>query len=292
MKANELITSVFKRLGTPLPADVQTILGGSLSAVEVDDDVAKKFNVDYFTKESALQNPDIKNTLRAEVLNGIDAQLEGIVGKYEFDDVTKEEYKKADKTAKRIDFLTDKIKEVSEKKAGSNKVDKDAYTEKIAQYNAEILALKTTHSTELEAERSGRKTDRVNWELDAVYNGLDYANHKDKKLAVIMAKAVMNEKIKEQGLKFDITEKGVKILTKEDTDYFVDNKAVSPSDYITKTLLENGLVKVNEVGNGGQNHNQNKNSNQGQNNQGGNGGGKLSEYQMELNRRKVEAGIA
>jgi len=293
MKANDLINMVFKKLGNPLPADIQTILGGSLSAIDVDDAVASKFNVDYFTKEAALQNPDIKNTLRAEVLNGIDAELDKVSDKFEFDDATKEVLKK-EKTSKRIEVITDKIRELSEKKAGTNKVDKDAYNKELEKYNAEILALRTTHASELEAEKSGRKTDRVNWELDGIYSGLDYSSHKDKKTAIIMAKAVMAEKIKAEGLKFDITENGAKILTKENTDLYVDNKPVSPSDYIKKTLIENDLIKVSDGktppangGNTGNNNNQGSNNN---NNGGGNG--KLSEYQIELNRRKVEAGIA
>lgn len=290
MKANELINSVFKRLGTPLPQDIQTILSGSLSAIDVDAEVEKKFNVDFYTKESALQNPEIKNALRAEVLNGVDAQLELLTGKYEFDDATKDEFKKADKTAKKIEFLTDKIKEISEKKAGSGKVDKDAYTKEVEKYNAEILSLKTLHKTELDEQVTGRKTDRVNWELDSLYNGFEYSVHENKELAIPMAKAVLDMKIKEKGLKFDISDKGVKILTKEETDYYEDNKPVSPKDFMNKVFLENKLIKVNDAGKGNQNQHQN-NGGGGQGNGGNNGGGKLSEYQVALNAAKVDAGL-
>jgi hypothetical protein len=243
MKANELINSVFTKLGNPLPLEVQTKMANAIN-IDVDDAIANKFNTDYFTHESALQNPEIRSKIKAEILNGTDAEIERLMGKFEFDDAAKADVKKVDKTSKRLEALTDKIKELTEAKAGQTKVTKDALSKEIEKLNEQIVNIKTDYENKLQSEKVARKTDKINWELDGLYKGFEYALAAEKNISVTMAKALIEKINADKGLKFDISEQGIKIMTKDNTEYFENNVKVTPEDYIKKNLMDNKLLKV------------------------------------------------
>jgi hypothetical protein len=247
MKANELITSVFTKLGTSLPAEIQTQLSSSsLANIEVAEDVAKKFSAEYFTLESAKANPEIRNAIKAEVLNGTDAEIDRLMGKFEFDEDTKTKVKAGDKTSKKLELLADQIKELTEKKAGKGAETQTALNEKIAELNAQVLAEKEGRANDIKAENDKFKTEKINWELKDIYKGFDYALAADKNISITMAQALINDINKSKGLKFESSDTGIRIVTKEGADYFENNVKLSPSDYINKELLANKLIKVSD----------------------------------------------
>lgn len=253
MKLNEQLTALFLKLGVDTTSDeVKAILGNaSLASIEVSDAVSSKLAGDFFTKDSAMQNPDIRSAIRAEALNGVDAEVDALGTKFGLDDETMTAIKSEKKSGKRYALLVDKIADLKEKSTLATGKDKDALNKQIEKLNGDIVKIGKEWETKLAEVETARKTDKVSWELDGIYKGYDYALPTEKNESVQVAKSIIDSIAKEKGLRFEISDKGVQILTKEGTQYFDNNIAVTPNDFIKKSLLEKKILKVSE-GNGKQ----------------------------------------
>jgi len=251
MKLNEQLTKAFQKLGVDTStAEMQTILGNAaLASIEVPEAVSNVLAKDFFTKESALQNPEIKSAIRAEALNGVDAEVDALATKFGLDEETITAIKAEKKSGKRYALLVDKIADLKEKSANATGKDKDALSKQIEKLNAEILAAKTDGDARVANVEKLRKTDKIGWELDGIYNNYEYALPTDKNISIQAAKSIIDGISKEKGIRFEISDKGVQILTSEGTQYFENNTPVTPQDFIKKNLLEKKILKVSE-GNG------------------------------------------
>lgn len=255
MKLNTALTGLFTKLGIAEDAEAKTILGNpSLASIEVPDGLSTKLQTDYLTKESALQNPDIRSTIVAETLNGVDAQVKEMITKYELPAEKAATILSEKKTSKKLSLLYDEVVELTKEKNKAVGADKEAFNKQIADLNKQILEKENTYKSELENERNARKSDKMNWELDTTYAGFDYVNKDvEKKLNIVSAKAVINAIAEQKGLKFTYTDDGaIKIKTKTDTDYFENNVPVSYSDFIQKNLIANKMIAVSGGGQGQQ----------------------------------------
>jgi hypothetical protein len=245
-KLNTVLQTAFLKLGLDLTNEsVKTIIGNeSLSNIEVSEDVSNYLSQDFYTKDSASQNLDIRNKIKAEILNGEDARQNELFSKFEMPDDVKSHILNEKNTLKRYSLIAEKIAELTELKHKSKGVDKDALNSEIAKLNKQIVDIKSQYENEINNERFARKQDRINWELDSIYNQFDYALPVDKSISVTAAKAIMNKIASDKGIVFETTDNGIKIKTKEGTDYFDNNQVVSPSDFIKRSLIENKLLKT------------------------------------------------
>lgn len=245
-KLNTVLSTAFLKLGLDLNNEsVKTILGNTeLASIDVADEVSNYLSQDFYTKDSASQNLDIRNKIKAEILNGEDARQNELFNKFEMPDDVKSNILNEKNTLKRYSLIAEKIAELTELKHKSKGVDKDALNSEIAKLNKQIVDIKSQYENEINNERFARKQDRINWELDSIYNQFDYALPVDKSISVTAAKAIMNKIASEKGIIFETTDNGIKIKTKEGTEYFDNNQPVSPSDFIKRSLIENKLLKT------------------------------------------------
>lgn len=245
-KLNTVLSTAFLKLGLDLNNEsVKTILGNTeLASIDVADEVSNYLSQDFYTKDSASQNLDIRNKIKAEILNGEDARQNELFSKFEMPDDVKSNILNEKNTLKRYSLIAEKIAELTELKHKSKGVDKDALNSEIAKLNKQIVDIKSQYENEINNERFARKQDRINWELDSIYNQFDYALPVDKSISVTAAKAIMNKIASEKGIIFETTDNGIKIKTKEGTEYFDNNQPVSPSDFIKRSLIENKLLKT------------------------------------------------
>ncbi len=255
MKLSETLTSLFSRLGVDTTTDeAKTILGNpALATIEVADAVSTRLAGDFFTKESAMQNPDIRSTLRAEALNGVDAEVDELGKRFELDADTMTTIKAEKKSGKRYAKLVETIADLKEKKAYATGKDKDALTKQIEieKLNADIVSLRTEGDNRVAEVEKLRKTDKICWELDGIYNEFDYALPTEKSVSIMAAKSIIERTAQEKGLRFEISDKGVQILTKEGTPYFDNNIQVNTKDFIKRNLLEKKVLKVSDNGSNG-----------------------------------------
>lgn len=288
-KLNVTLSSVLKKLGVDITTSkAQELLGNAaLASIDVPDDISNALNKDFYTLDSALQNPDIISKARAEALNGIDTLLESIWENSGLDGETVTQLKGEKKTAVR---LSKTIETIREKEKEANKAfgeDKKKLVEEINKLNQKVAEETKKFQKDLEDEKNARKMDKVNWELDSIYNSFDYASPMEKDLSVHAAKAVIAKMAAQKDLKFVLTDKGVSLKTNIDTDYVEDNRPLTPKDFITKTLIENKFVKVNGQGNNGQSQQQNQ-QNIHQAGQGANGSGKKDNAYLQSIRADIQ----
>jgi hypothetical protein len=241
MKLNVLLNQMFTRLGVDSStSEALLILGNAnLATVEVPETISNKLSAEFFTKEAALQHPEIRSTIKAETLNGIDSQTKEILSKYEFDEETKKSIMSEEKTAKRLAKLTDSLYE----KASKNRKGDD---KEIAALNEKILAERTAYEAKVSDLEKARKMDRVNWELDGIYGSLDYATPMEKDYSIAAAKAIISRISQTKGINFDVSENGVKLVNSDGRDYYENNMQMTPNDFIKKSLIEAKMIKVNE----------------------------------------------
>jgi hypothetical protein len=226
----------------------QKLLGNpQLANIDVSEEISATMNTEFFTKEAAIQNPDIRKQIRAEALNGVDASVLELIKGYELDPESLSEITKEDKTSNKIKKAVEKIEDLTRKKAKASGTDKDTLNEEIAKLNKQILATKTEYENKLVDEKNARKSDKINWELDSIYNGLEYSLASEKNISVTAAKAVIGDFLSKKGIKFETGEAGLQILTKEGTDYYENSTKVSPTEFIKKSLMDVKMLKMNEM---------------------------------------------
>jgi hypothetical protein len=247
MKLNALLTTVFNNLGVDISdPKTQSILGNpNLANLEFPEELSNRLTESkFYTKESALQNPEIRNTIRAEALNGVDSLIGELGKKYELDHESLDAINAQDKSSKKYQKLVDSIAETQAKKYNASGKDKDALNKQLEDLNAQMVKMRDKHSEEIRLEKNARKTDRLNWELDSIYNGIDYSMEAPKNVAKKAARTIVEELAREKGISFDLGEDSLRMVTKDGTEYFDNNVKISPADYIKRTLAENKLLKT------------------------------------------------
>ncbi len=247
MKLNELLKKMIEQRGVSVSDDtIKKILdNNALASLEVDDVVSTKLTEPIFTLESAKQNPEIINSIRAAALDGVDAEIKSIIEKQNWTPEQKQEVLSQNKTKLKLEKLTEKLAELNSQKGSSDT--QTTLNKKIEELNGQIKIVRDEYEVKLKSVGDERKSDKIGWELNSIYNGFNYAlPDVPKDVATIAAKSVIDKLVKEKGLTFDLTDEGLKIKTKEGTDYFDNNVKVSPSEFIQKNLLQSKLLKVSD----------------------------------------------
>src|ERR1035437_1107789 len=137
MKLNMVLSKVLQNLGIDITSeDAQKLLGNSnLANIEVAETVTSKLTAEYFTKEAALQDPGIRSQIKAESLNGVDAQTKELMTHYEFDAETIAEVLKEEKSSKKIAKMVEKVEALTKAKSKVGTADQSVLNTKIAELN-------------------------------------------------------------------------------------------------------------------------------------------------------------
>jgi hypothetical protein len=241
MKLKELFKTLATRAGVP---DADAKLLEAINAIpdfDVDDDtVAKPITTNLITETEAEARPKIKNKFTAEVLNGIDALLDPVLG--DFFDQTEIDAIKADKaTTKKLTKLIDKAK--AAKAAGGNSAET---AQAITKLNEEITKLKSDKETDINTLNSKHATeryfDRLGMKVIARQDVTDFAKAKDGRRVI----ADFQDTLDSVCGVLDIA--SGKVMQKADPTLplFIDNKAVTADTLLEKTLTENEYIKKSE----------------------------------------------
>lgn len=249
VKANVLLKTIGEKMG--LTADQITKLTGnaSLATIDIEDEIATQIsNAEIFTADSAVSNSKIRGKIRAEVLDGADADIERIALKHGFSSEDVAELKKLDKTSARLEKYSEKLAELKEKAASTSGKAKNELEKEIEKLNSQVASVRTEFETKLAAKEAEMASRHIDWEISSRYNALDYALPEgvDKKTFSVGAKAILDSKLTEKGIKFKLTEKGLEPFNvKEDTRYFDSkNQPISADDLIKSIAMEAKILKT------------------------------------------------
>jgi len=247
------LTELFKKLavvsGVP-ETEVVTLLSKignePLTSIEVEDDIANKMGGLLYTEDAAMNNPKILSKAKSQILDAVDTEIDTQATRLGLTDEHKKRLKAADTSYKKIGILSDITAELTKDKNAATGQSEKKLIEQIDALNAEKIKLIEGHKTALDGVEKARKTDKMNWQLDEIYNGKDYSLPVDKAIAVLTAKQAVQMQMEKKGVVINLSDDGKPvIMTKEGTKYIDNNVDLSnPSDFITRTLLESKLLKT------------------------------------------------
>jgi hypothetical protein len=254
MKLAELIAKLSKKAGVDVNGeDFKKI---SIPDVDVPDEVATAIDTKLMNEQAAISYPSIKNKIKAEALNGIDALVNSIIEEDQLQGT--DDIKNAESSFERVKKLygfqknhfNQKLKDAV-KPGSKDGADKDTYEKQIAELNKAIADLKKTQS-EKEAEfNNTRESDLTNFEIQKILLGKDYALPKemDADLKIQTANAAIAKQLQAQGFKI-IRHPETKQLSVVKTDgtpaYNQANEPVELTSLIDGALAQNKLLKVND----------------------------------------------
>jgi len=248
MTLGDFLNTLCKAIGVDAndPALVSFLSKSEIATATLDAGLATKISKGLLTIEAAKQNPELKSHFTAQALNALDSQLKDLFDEFGLDDATKAELLAEKSSYKRAANLARKIKELEAKKVAANAGDKSKLAQQIDALNAELSTIKKSHTDELARLVDTHKADRINWELDMLYNSFNFAMPFSKEANIVMAKSLINESLTKAGLKIENVDNTLRLATKEGTDYYENNQKVGIKDFIEKNLTEHKVLVIDK----------------------------------------------
>ena len=254
------IGELLKSLATKLKLDTENEPLKPLFALEaeVDDETAGAFEQKLMTEEAAIANKAIRDKIRGEAFNGMDAVLEEIMADGEFDDTLKAEAKKQDTIFKRSKYVAAKLKELTQKKAeAKTPLDKKAIQDEMAKITQQFTTFKTKAPSDLAAEQASNAAKIYNMALAFKLQGKNYYHAGTEgaippQVHATTAQTLLMRQLAADGaeLVYDEPSQTFKLINKETKLDFHDrnNRKLTADEYIDGVLAENKLLKTAKPG--------------------------------------------
>jgi hypothetical protein len=248
MHASEYFTKLANMAGiNPDNEGLQELIGNeSLQNIEINDEIANTISSKLMTMDSAKANSELNKHFRATILNGLDAEIEGLVNSFELPDDVKTTISNEQSSFKKVPLLVNTIKELEKQKAGANATDTNALNQQIAELNDQIVGLKSSHDERIATINETWAGKMLQSKVSTILNSYNYALPVSTDTNVLTAQTLVNQQLNSDGLKIVDNGSGLSLKTSENTDYFVNNAKVDVKSYIDNVLGTHKLLKVNE----------------------------------------------
>lgn len=261
---------------------------------EIPDNVATAMQTNLMTLESAKANGTLKSHFFAQAFNGVDTELERLIGDDIFDDNFRTEIKGEKSSTQRMvkawtkqkETLVSKYeKELADlKKAGKGGGDEaEALKIQINQLNNQIASVRAEYDTKINTLKSEHEGELTNLQLEQMLSGFRYAFPAEMPMPARIAavKAVLLPEINSKGLKIVRKDGNLALLKSDGTDpYNETNQLITLKDLVSKTMADNKLLEVTPPGGGGQHNPPNPPPPPG-------GAGKLSDQAKSIYERNI-----
>ncbi len=267
MNFGDLFTSLATAAGIPADNEhfVKIMAMKDVITPDVPDEFSSSILSGLMTKDAALNNPDIINTLKAQSLNPVDEKIYTIAKEiFELDDAFISPIKETKGTYNRLDLFAKNLKEIYGKKLEEAKANPDNKIDNkkiVEEFEAKILALNNQvlgykdHVTKDEHQEmiEGYEEKILGNMLSGLLGNYNYI-FKDiaKEDQVNLATSAINTELQKRGVVL-MNENGNLVLRQpieggEHTKYMVENKEFTPKDLADKTLSDRKLLMVNDPG--------------------------------------------
>lgn len=237
MKHTELLKELAKLAG--VPDDKLTVIDGE----ELTDEIVQPIKNNLLTLESAKHNTQLKSYYTANALDAVDSKLSALFDGASDDLKTKLTTTKStfEKLGLIDELIETKVKTVSDElKKGVGSKDKS-----IEELNNQILDLKKNHDSIIKNKESEIVNFKTNTLLDLELSNFNYTNDQiPKKVNITTAKTLLNESLRQKNLSIQLDDEGISLRQSDGSKLYEQNKEVQLKDFVTKTLTDNGLLKV------------------------------------------------
>lgn len=249
--AGDFITKLATMAGiNATDPDLVNILSSSeFASYKIPEAVASKINASLLTVDSARNNEALRRHFHAEILNGLDSNIESVMEKFGVDPEIAETIKQEKKTTEKYNKLIDQLNELHARKAkATTSADKKDLTDEIAKLNSKVLEL-TESLKKAPVERDQFWSERLKGKavqnLLASYN---YAGEDNmpKDVLIETAQVLLNRKLNEQKIRLEYNPENdnISLKTESGMDFYKDNTPVSFKAFADSILAENKLLKI------------------------------------------------
>ena len=245
------LSDLIKSLGTKGKVDLtKPEVVAALTAsegIEVPKEFADQLEAALMTVDAAVSNQTVRSRVQAEVLNGEDTYLNGIVGQLEVDEEDRTQLTSEKDTRVRIRKAIEALNKAKKKaKKDGDTATEESLKTQVADLNKQLKDIKDIHAAELTKVQGERDNDFINFELMSLLGAKQYAlpDTMPVKQRLKTALLVVQDELAQKGFKVVKSENGIKILKKDNTDAYDDkNTLVELPSFIDGTLATNGLLK-------------------------------------------------
>lgn len=245
----DLINHIAIKAG--IPSDDDTLKGllsnAELTKAVVPDEFSTKIESGLHTIESAKNNKDIRDAMRAQILNGADAEMNALMDELEFDDDTKATMLAEKLTTKRPRLIALQVKQLESAKA-AGKGDKGELQTKINELQLQL----TNIAKERQAEIAKLNDEKEN-EIKGLFlrNKLASYNYglglEDNEIMVDTAQTIIDKALATNQAKVVRVNGQLQLVANDGTEYFdkATNMKKSIDDFFAGALAP--ILKKSEA---------------------------------------------
>jgi polyhydroxyalkanoate synthesis regulator phasin len=249
--AGEFITKLATMAGlsTSDPEIVGILSNSEFSNYKLPENLYSKINSNLLTLDSARNNEQLRKHYHAEILNGLDYNIENVMEKFAVDADIAEQIRQEKKTTEKYNRLIEKLNDLHARKAETGrKTDKSELESEISKLNSQIKDLTGKLQTAPQ-ERDSFWTEKL--KTKAIQNMLtayNYAGEKDipKDVLIETARVLLNRKLNEAKvrLEYQADTDNISLKTESGMDFYKDNTPVSFKSFADQVLAESKLLAI------------------------------------------------
>lgn len=239
-----------------------------LATVQIPDDLITPIDNGLLSIQAAKNNhPEIKGHYKAEFYDGLDKELSRIMDDHKIPDEVKAELIAEKSSTKRAALITQKVKELEEKKASSGKGEKDVLQQEINKLNGELRDIKAKEQTIHDDYKKQLLDVKMGHSLGTLLGS--YKTKFDDLPPNVKASAlkeIINTSLAADTAELTVDDAGQLILRKKGGDNFFgdDHNIMTPKTYLDKILARDKILITTDQSQNGGGANNSHNRNNGQ----------------------------
>ena len=249
--AGDFIAKLAQQSGidTSNPALVEILSNSEFSNYKLPDEVAGKINGSLMTYDSARNNEGLRRHFHAEILNGLDSNIESVIDRFGVEQDIAETIRAEKKTTEKYNRLIEKLSDLHARKSqATSKGDKKELEDEIGRLNSQVRELNDKlKAAPMERDQfwSDRLKDKA---IQNTLSGYNYAGEKDIPKEVLMetARVLLNRKLNENkiSVSYNTDQDTVSLKTESGMDYYKDNTPMSFKQFADSVLAESKMLTI------------------------------------------------
>lgn len=206
-----------------------------------------EFEGKFLTRKAAENDPQLKSHFFAQALNGIDSTLKETLKELGIDEETSKALLLEKNTPKNVASALKKIQELEVAKRAAHKDDKPELQIEINKLKKDLSELALAKDSEINQVKNSYEQKFIDSEIKQLLSSYNFGTDSEaKSKGMVLARHFLTQAIAEKGLKIVQTDTGLVLKTKDDTDYYDNNKPVTFKSFADGIVSANKLITVTD----------------------------------------------
>jgi hypothetical protein len=242
MLLSELIENAAIRSGIQNtdPALIALLGNPAISAIEVDDTIARSVSTNLMDINAAKANPLVKAHFTSTALSTVDQKLADLVSEYGLPEEIlseKSTYNKLDKVKEAIKGLKD---------AAGKKSDSPEAKQQIEALQAQLNSLKTEKEQAVNEVKQQWENERLNNAISNQFNAYQWNDSIPSAVRETVVKSLLDQELQASKAKIKRAENGITLVNAEDESlpFYLENKPVSFKEFTDSLMAKHNLIKT------------------------------------------------